>query len=84
MVTVRTNNQGNGDEVVAKHLPVVLATLLDVDHKDLLKPEAQLGQDVELVQGAKFTVWPESPQVFQVHPSRRRIVDVLVRGQISN
>lgn len=36
VVSIRSNNQRNSDEVVRQHLPMVLATLLNVDDKDLL------------------------------------------------
>jgi len=36
VVSVRSNDQRNGDEMVGQHLPMVLATLLNVDDKDLL------------------------------------------------
>lgn len=61
MVAVGSNNQGDSDEVVAQHLPVVLAAFFNVDHKDLLEPEAQLGEDVELVETGEFAVRPVSP-----------------------
>lgn len=52
MVPVGTDDQRNGNEVVAQHLPVVFAALLDVDDKDLLEPKSELRKDVELVQSA--------------------------------
>ncbi len=36
VIAVARRNEGSGDDVVTKHLPVVLATLLDVDDDDLL------------------------------------------------
>lgn len=36
VVSIRSDNQRNSDEMVRQHLPMVLATLLNVDNKDLL------------------------------------------------
>lgn len=83
VVPVRTDDQGNGDKVVAQHLPMVLAALLDVDDEDLLKPKAQLREDVELVQAAKLTIRPEGPEILEVEPRRRGIVEVL-RGDVGS
>lgn len=77
VVAVGCDDQRDGDEVVGQHLPVVLATLLNVDHKDLLEPEAELREGVELVQSADLTVWPEGPEVPEVQPPRRGVVDIL-------
>lgn len=85
VVPVRADNQRNGDEVVGQHLPVVLATLLDVDHKDLLEPETELREDVELVQRAELTVWPESPEIPEVQPRWRGVIQILKSSlQVSN
>lgn len=42
-ISVGRINQGVGNDVVGEHLPVILATLFDVDDQDLLDPEAELG-----------------------------------------
>lgn len=77
VVTIGSDNQRDGDEVVGQHLPVVFATLLNVDHKDLLEPEAELREDVELVQGTELTIWPEGPEVPEVQPRGRVVVEIL-------
>lgn len=84
VVTVGSDDQRYGDEVVSQHLPVILATLLDVDHKDLLEPEAELSEDVELVQGAELAVWPEGPKVPEVQPRGRVIVEILQVSRVSS
>lgn len=61
VVPVRSNNQCDSDEVVAQHLPVILAALLDVDDEDLLKPKSKLSQLIELGQAPELTVGPVSP-----------------------
>lgn len=77
VVPVGADNQSNGDEVVSEHLPVVFATFLNVDHKDLLKPEAQLSEGIELMQRAKLAVRPIDPEILQNQPGRRGVVYVL-------
>jgi hypothetical protein len=42
-VAVGTVDQGDGDDVMGKHLPMIFATLLDVDDDDFMEPEGELG-----------------------------------------
>lgn len=77
VVPVRCDNQNNGNEVMAQHLPVVLAALLDVDHEHLLEPETQLGENVELEKPAELAVGPGCPKVLEVQPCWRGVVKVL-------
>jgi hypothetical protein len=42
VVTVRQKHEGGGEDVMGKHLRIVLALLLDVDHKELLDPKTPL------------------------------------------
>lgn len=46
---------------MGKHLPVVLATILDVDDNNLLQPECPLRQDIALHETVQLSVWPISP-----------------------
>lgn len=41
-VPIREHEQCHSDNVVCKHLPVILATLFNVDNEDLLHPEGGL------------------------------------------
>lgn len=77
VVAVAGGDQGAGDDVVREHLPVILAALLNVDDDDLLQPERPLRQNVELVQAGQLTLGPVRPELLQVQPVRRRLVDVL-------
>lgn len=61
VVSVRSNNQRDGDKVVAQHLPVIFTALLDMDDKNLLKPEPKLGQLIELGQASELTIRPVRP-----------------------
>lgn len=61
VVDIARRNQGSGDDVVAKHLPMILAALLNVDDDDLLKPKCPLRQDISLHQAVKLTVGPVGP-----------------------
>ena len=62
--------------MVGEHLPVVLAALLDVDDDDLLQPEGELPQHVALHQPAQLAVGPAGPEVPEVEPVVRLVVEV--------
>jgi hypothetical protein len=61
VVSVRSCDERDGDEVVRKHLPVILAAVLEVDDEDLLNPEGPLDHDVRLHEEAEFPVRPVGP-----------------------
>ena len=42
VVSVGTEHQGASYDVVGEHLPMVLASLFNIDHDDLLDPECEL------------------------------------------
>ena len=63
--------------MVSEHLPMVFATLLNVDDQDLLHPESQLGQNVSLHQATHLPVRPVGPELLQVQEVRGLAVDVL-------
>lgn len=46
MIPVCGKDQKIGNDVVGKHLPIILSTLLNVHDHDLLKPECELDQSV--------------------------------------
>lgn len=77
VVAVARRNQGRGDEVVAKHLPVVLAAVFDVDDDNLLQPKSPLGKHVELEEAAHLAVRPVRPQLSHVQPGGRIGIQVL-------
>lgn len=79
MVDVGAGDEGNGDEVVRYHLPVVLAVLLDLDDDDLLDPKGQLGQHVGLDEAVELALRPVGPQLRHVEEVGRGAVDILCR-----
>lgn len=83
MVSVRSNNQRDGDKVVAQHLPVIFTALLDMDDENLLKPETKLGQLIKLGQATELTVRPVRPEILHIQPCGRCVVEIL-RTKVSN
>lgn len=83
VVSVGSNNQCDGNEVMGQHLPVILAAFLDVNDEDLLEPESKLHEDVSLVQASKFSVGPARPELLHVQPVRGSVVNVLWKDTIS-
>lgn len=77
MVAVARGDEEGGDDVVAKHLPVVLATVLDVDDNNLLQPESPLRQNVALHKAVHLSVGPVGPKRTEVEPVGGLVVDVL-------
>lgn len=61
VVAVARRNQGRRDKVVAKHLPVVLAAILNVDDNNLLQPECPLSKHIDLQEAAHFAIRPVGP-----------------------
>lgn len=47
---VRGGNETNGQQVMAKHLPMILPPLFTIDHVDLVEPPAKLSEIVKLRQ----------------------------------
>lgn len=66
MVEVRGANERDGDEMVSEHLPMVLATLLDVNDKNLLYPESPLRQEVTLHETTEFPDRPPGPKLLHI------------------
>lgn len=77
VVVVGAGDQGDGNEVVGQHLPVVLAALLNVDDQDLLQPERPLRQEVGLGQAAQLPDGPVGEELLHVQVVGRGGVDVL-------
>lgn len=48
VVAVAANQKQTCDDVVGEHLPMILSALLNVDDQNLLQPEAELSQVVQL------------------------------------
>jgi len=67
--------------MVRKHLPMVLAALLDVDDDQLLQPEAKLGQHIALHEPRQLAVGPAGPQLDEVEVGGGLAVDVLDGGE---
>lgn len=79
MVEVTGGDEDRGNNVVAKHLPVILATLLDVEDDNLLQPKSPLRQNISLHQSVHFSVWPVGPHFTQIEVIRRLAVDILYK-----
>jgi len=56
---------------------VILPSLLHVDDKDLLQPKGPLSQHVALNQAGQFPLGPVSPELVEVEPVFRVVVDIL-------
>lgn len=63
VIVVGTNDQQTRDDVMAEHLVVVFSLLLDVQHKDLLKPEAYGDEIVSFEQGCHWEIGPSKIDV---------------------
>ena len=77
VVSVRSNNQGNSDEVVRQHLPMVLATLFDVDNEDLLKPKGPLTQYIRFLDMRELSCRPIREHLSEIQKVFRCAVNVL-------
>lgn len=60
-LSVGSINQGAGDDVMRKHLPVILSPFLDMDDNQLLEPEGKLCKYITLQEAGKLAVWPVRP-----------------------
>ena len=49
--------------MMAQHLQMVLAALLDMDGDDHLEPKSPLAKNVALHQHGSFAIWPISPHL---------------------
>ena len=79
VVVVRARDEGNGDEVVGQHLPMVLAAFLNVDNKDLLQPEGPLRQEIAFAQALQLADRPVGPEFLKVKVVVRVRIQVLAR-----
>jgi len=82
VVEVAARNQRDGDDVVREHLPMILATLLNVDDNNLLQPERPLRKHVEFDHAVNLTERPVCPQFLHVQPVLRIGVNVLRDAQL--
>lgn len=48
MRNIASNDEGDGDKVMGKHLEVVLSPCLDVEHDQLMHPARQLAEIIKL------------------------------------
>lgn len=69
-VSVRGVDEADGDDVVRKHLPMVLSALLNVDDQDLLQPKGKLGKHVSLHNPGELAVGPVRPELSEVEEVR--------------
>lgn len=64
MSDVAPGDQHDGQDVVSEHLPVVVPSLLRVDHVQLVEPPAELGEVVEFGEGREVGVGVSRPYRF--------------------
>ena len=78
MVGVAAEHERDCYDVVGHHLPVVLATRLGIEDKDLVQVEGALCQIIELERARQGDVGITHPDIHRVQHGRREIsVDVL-------
>lgn len=56
MSDVASRQEGDGQDVMGKHLPMIVSPLFGIDHVNLVKPPSELGQVVEFGEGRKGLV----------------------------
>jgi hypothetical protein len=81
VVGVACGDQGDGDEVMTEHLPMILPSLLDVNNKDLLEPECQLRQQIALHKATELSVGPVGPELLHIQVIGRNTVEVLLTNE---
>lgn len=60
---IARNDENDRDDVVSKHLEIVLPASLDVDKDDLVYPERELEQVVPFDWSGKVSMWIIDPEV---------------------
>ena len=65
------------EDVMSEHLPVVLATLLNVHNEQLLHPKAELHKVVPFHEAVHAACWEVGPHCSKVEPVLRLVHDVL-------
>lgn len=63
--------------MMGEHLHVILALRFNVDHQDLLDPEAPLDKVVPLEEAVGFSEGPALPDAVEIKPKFRMVHDVL-------
>jgi hypothetical protein len=74
---VRGKEQGRGEDVMGKHLPVVFSALFDVDDEELVHPKGELDNVVPLDARLKSGVRESRPELFEIEPVVGSIENVL-------
>lgn len=82
MITVACEHENAGDDMMSKHLPMVLSPLFNVNDDDLLYPECKLYEVVPFEQAAHLPVRPVGPKLAQVKPVFRVVHDILATRQL--
>lgn len=54
MICVAREHEGASNNVMREHLIVVFSSFLDIEDKDLLQPECELGQIVPFERASEF------------------------------
>ena len=63
VIAIGCRHEQTGNNVVGKHLPMVLSSIFHVDDDNLLEPESPLTENVEFRQAVNFSLRPAGPQL---------------------
>ena len=58
---VARDDQGDGQDVMRKHLPVILPWLFRVNNVELVEPPSELGEVIEFGHGGQEGMWVSGP-----------------------
>lgn len=81
VVSVAGEDKSGGDNVMGKHLPMVLTALLNVNNNHLLQPESPLAEEIGLHETVELAVGPVGPEILHAHIVRGSAINVLYRRQ---
>lgn len=68
MITVASEDQDAGNNMMREHLGIVFPALFDVDYQDLLQIKCKLHEVIPLGETAHFPIRPIGPHLTQVEP----------------
>jgi hypothetical protein len=68
VIAVAEEDQQRGNDMMGKHLPMVLPPLFNVKDHDLLQPKGVLHQSVPFEQSLSLSVWKVGPEILEIEP----------------
>ena len=77
MIPIAREDQGTGDDMVRKHLPMIFSSFFDVHDQYLLQPKGELNEVVPFEQAVHLSVRPAGPHLSEIEPVRRIIHQIL-------